>query len=419
MDVAVADAPANQSEYGDMNPWVIAILVAIATFMEVLDTTIANVALRYISGGLAVSSDEASWVVTTYLVANSVVLAATGWIAEMFGRKNFFLVCIALFTISSLLCGFAWSLQALLLFRVMVVGPTLGGWLSDNLSWHWCFLINMPVGIICSIAIYFVLPSSPEKKRARQKLWAKGPDFDLVGFILVATFLGALEVVLDRGQIDDWFGSNFIVTFAAMSVVALLLFIPWELSRARPLIDLHMLTSRQFGTCFLVMLGTGALLIATTQALPQLLQDQYGYTATWAGLAISPGGAVTMGMMLIVGRLGDVQPRYLIAAGSIIAGFAMIDLLRMTPDADFWFFCVVADLSGRWLAADLHSDNDRLIRGLAILENRPSLRADQSGAQLRRRHGRVAEPNRAGATRTISSGTVVRECRIVESFLLR
>ena len=144
--------------------------------------------------------------------------------------------------------------------------------------------------------------------------------------------------MLDRGQIDDWFGSNFIVTFAAMSVVALLLFIPWELSRARPLIDLHMLTSRQFGTCFLVMLGTGALLIATTQALPQLLQDQYGYTATWAGLAISPDGAVTMGMMLIVGRLGDVQPRYLIAAGSIIAGFAMIDLLRMTPDADFWFF---------------------------------------------------------------------------------
>jgi DHA2 family multidrug resistance protein len=308
MDVAVADAPANQSEYGDMNPWVIAILVAIATFMEVLDTTIANVALRYISGGLAVTSDEASWVVTTYLVANSVVLAASGWIAEMFGRKNFFLVCIALFTISSLLCGFAWSLPALLLFRVMqglagggmtpvaqsilaaafppakrnqgfalygvavvvapVVGPTLGGWLSDNLSWHWCFLINMPVGIICSIAIYFVLPSSPEKKRARQELWAKGPDFDLVG-ILVAIFLGSLEVVLDRGQIDDWFGSNFIVTFAAMSAVALLLFIPWELSRARPLIDLHMLTSRQFGTCFLVMLGTGALLIATTQALPQ------------------------------------------------------------------------------------------------------------------------------------------------------
>jgi MFS transporter, DHA2 family, multidrug resistance protein len=374
----MAGAPAEHSEYGDVNPWLIAVLVAIATFMEVLDTTIANVALRYIAGGLAVSGDEASWVVTTYLVANSVVLSASGWIAEMFGRKNFFLVCIALFSVSSLLCGFAWSLDALLIFRVMqglagggmtpvaqsilaatfppskrsqgfalygvavvvapVVGPTLGGWLSDNLSWHWCFLINVPVGIICLTAIYFVLPSSAQRQRERRRLWARGPDFDVVGFILVATFLGALEVVLDRGQIDDWFGSTFIVTFAAISATALLLFIPWELSRRRPLIDLHLLVSRQFGSCFLVMLGTGALLIATTQVLPQLLQDQYGYTATWAGLAISPGGAVTMGMMLVVGRLGSVQPKYLITAGAIIAGFAMIDLLRMTPDADFWFF---------------------------------------------------------------------------------
>ena len=233
--------------------------------------------------------------------------------------------------------------QGFALYGVAVVvapalGPTLGGWLSDNLSWHWCFLINVPIGIICMVAIYFILPSSPEKKRARERLWAKGPDFDLVGFILIATFLGCLEVVLDRGQIDDWFGSNFIVAFAAVSATALLLFIPWELNRARPLIDLHLLTSRQFGSCFLVMLGTGALLIATTQVLPQLLQDKYGYTATWAGLAISPGGAVTIGMMLIVGRLGFVQPKYLIAAGSVIAGCAMIDLLRMSPDADFWFF---------------------------------------------------------------------------------
>jgi DHA2 family multidrug resistance protein len=374
----MTDIPADRPEYGNANPWVIAILVAVATFMEVLDTTIANVALRYISGGLAVSSDEASWVITTYLVANSVVLCASGWIAEMFGRKNFFLVCIGLFTFSSLLCGLAWSLQALLIFRVMqglagggmtpvaqsilaaafppakrnqgfalygiavvvapVIGPTLGGWLSDNVSWHWCFLINVPVGIVCLAVIYFVLPSSPERKKARQKLWAEGPDFDLVGFILVATCLGALELVLDRGQLDDWFGSTFIITFAAISATALLLFIPWELSRSRPLIDLRMLTSRQFGTCFLVMLGTGALLIATTQSLPQLLQDQYGYTATWAGLAISPGGAVTMGMMLIVSRLGFVQPRYLIAAGAAIAGGAMFDLLRITPDTDFWFF---------------------------------------------------------------------------------
>jgi MFS transporter, DHA2 family, multidrug resistance protein len=371
-------ASANESEYGGANPWMIAILVSVATFMEVLDTTIANVALRYISGGLAVSSDEASWVITTYLVANSIVLCASGWIAKMFGRRNFFLVCIALFTLSSLLCGLAWNLPSLLVFRVMqglagggmtpvaqsilaaafppakrnqgfalygvavvvapVIGPTLGGWLSDNVSWHWCFLINVPVGLISLVLIYFIIPSSAKQREERAKLWARGPNFDLVGFLLVAAFLGGLEVVLDRGQIDDWFGSNFIVTFAVISATALLLFIPWELSRDEPLIDLRMLTSRQFGTCFVIMLATGALLIATTQALPQLLQEQYNYTATLAGLAISPGGAVTMGMMIVVGQLGFVQPRYLIAIGATISCAAMVDLLRMTPDVDFSYF---------------------------------------------------------------------------------
>ena len=271
------------SEYGNANPWLIAVLVSVATFMEVLDTTIANVALRYIAGGLAVSSDEASWVVTTYLVANSIVLAASGWLAQMFGRRNFFLVCIALFTISSFLCGIAWNLQALLMFRVMqglagggmtpvaqsilaaafpparrsqgfalygiavvvapVVGPTLGGWLSDNWSWHWCFLMNVPVGIASLLLIYFIIPSSPERQAERRAMWSSGPNFDLVGFLLVATFLGALEVVLDRGQIDDWFGSSFIVAFAAISATAVLLFIPWELTREEPATSAAMLSA--------------------------------------------------------------------------------------------------------------------------------------------------------------------------------
>jgi len=296
----------------------------------------------------------------------------------MFGRKNFFLVCIALFSVSSLLCGLAWNLQSLLLFRLMqglagggmtpvaqsilaaafppakrsqgfalygiavvvapAVGPTLGGWLSDNLSWHWCFLINVPVGLITLVLIYMIIPSSPEEKKERKRLWAKGFNFDIVGFLLIATFLGGLEVVLDRGQIDDWFGSGFIVTFAAISATALLLFIPWELNRPEPLIDIKMLTGRQFGACFLIMLATGALLIATTQILPQLLQEEYGYTATLAGLAISPGGAVTMVMMVVVGGLGKVQPRYLIAAGAAIACYAMVDLFRINPDSDFWYF---------------------------------------------------------------------------------
>jgi DHA2 family multidrug resistance protein len=212
-----------------------------------------------------------------------------------------------------------WIIAVLVVVVAPAVGPTLGGWLSDNLSWHWCFLINVPVGLISLVLIYMIIPSSPEKQKERERLWAKGPNFDIVGFLLVATFLGGLEVVLDRGQIDDWFGSSFIVTFAAISATALLIFLPWELNRPQPLIDIKMLTGRQFGTCFVILLETGALLIATTQILPQLLQEEFGYTATLAGLAISPGGLVTMVMMVVVGRLGFVQPRYLIAAGAAIA----------------------------------------------------------------------------------------------------
>jgi DHA2 family multidrug resistance protein len=305
------------SEYPGTNPYLIAVLVSVATFMEVLDTTIANVALRYISGGLAVGPDEAAWVVTSYLVANSIVLCASSWLVEIFGRKAFFMACIVLFTVSSACCGFAWSLQSLLIFRVFqglagggmtpvaqsilaaafppdqrpkgfaiygiavvlapAMGPALGGWLSDNWSWHWCFLINVPVGIASLASIALLLPTPAKEKKQRQKLWKSGNfRFDAVGFLLVATFLGALEVVLDRGQEDDWFGSHFIVSFAALSAVALILFIPWELMRKHPLIDLKMLGSRQFGTCFLIMLGMGAILIATTQFLPQILQDDFG-----------------------------------------------------------------------------------------------------------------------------------------------
>ncbi len=368
-----------ETAYPGVNPWLIAIVVSVATFMEVLDTTIANVALRYIGGGLAVGPDEAAWVVTSYLVANSIVLCASSWIAGAFGRRNFFLVCIALFTASSVLCGLAWDLKSLLVFRVLqglagggmtpvaqsilaaafppakrgqgfalygiavvvapVVGPALGGWLSDNYSWHWCFLINAPVGIMSLVAIWFIIPESPKAKTERAKAWERGLHFDGVGFLLVATFLGALELVLDKGQEEDWFGSRFIVTCMATSATAVVLFVPWELSVRRPLIDLKMLVSRQFGTCFLVMLATGAILIATTQFMPQVLQADYGYTATLAGLVLSPGGMVTMMMMFVVGRLGGlVQPKYLIAAGALIVAAAMYNLTNLYAGLDFSFF---------------------------------------------------------------------------------
>jgi DHA2 family multidrug resistance protein len=375
----MAARAAGGTDYPGVNPYLIAVLVSVATFMEVLDTTIANVALRYIAGGLAVGPDEAAWVVTSYLVANSIVLCASSWLVEIFGRKAFFMGCITLFIVSSACCGFAWSLQSLLIFRVLqglagggmtpvaqsilaaafppekrtqgfaiygiavvvapAVGPALGGYLSDNWSWHWCFLINVPVGIASLASIAFFLPAPAREKKQRDKLWKSGNfRFDYVGFILVAAFLGALEVVLDRGQEDDWFSSHFIVTFAAISAVALVLFIPWELLHKHPLIDLKMLASRQFGTCFLIMLGTGAILIATTQFLPQILQDDFGYTATLAGLAISPGGLVTMLMFIVVGRLGFIDPKYLMAVGGIIMALAMYDLTNIYADLSFGFF---------------------------------------------------------------------------------
>ena len=357
------------------NPWLIALVVALASFMEVLDTTIANVALPYIAGGMGVSQDEASWVVTTYLVSNAIILTASSFLARMLGRKTFFLICLALFTLSSVLCGFAPNLNALLLFRILqglggggmvpvaqsiladafppakrgqafavfgvavvvapVVGPTLGGWISDNLSWQWCFLINGPVGVFAIAAIAAVLPGDAQAGSAKRQ---QEPGFDLIGFMLVATFLSALEVVLDRGLEDDWFASPFIVTFSVICALAFVLMIPWELTRRNPMIDLRMVASRQFGTCFLVMLATGAILLATTQFLPQLVQQDFGYTATWAGLVLSPGGVVTMLMMFAVGRLAaSVQPKYLIVAGAVLIAVSMYSMTSVYGDLGFWF----------------------------------------------------------------------------------
>jgi MFS transporter, DHA2 family, multidrug resistance protein len=360
------------------NPWLIAVLVALATFMEVLDTTIANVALRYIAGGLGVSEDEASWVVTTYLVANAIILTASAFLAKAVGRKAFFLTCLMLFTASSVLCGIAWTLPLLLLFRIMqglagggmvpvassilvdafppekrgqafalfgvavavapVVGPTLGGWLSDNVSWHWCFLINGPVGVTTLGLIALVVRDSAAAVAERRQWQQQESGFDLVGFVLVATFLGSFEIVLDRGLEDDWFGSSFITTVAIVCGLAFVVMIPWEATRRNPTIDVRMVATRQFGACFLVMLATGAILLATTQFLPELVQEDFGYTATWAGVMISPGGVVAMAMMFVAGRLvGKIEPKYLIVAGALLIALSMYTLTNVYGDLGFWF----------------------------------------------------------------------------------
>ncbi len=376
--MSAAAAPVSAASRAAANPWLIAVLVAGASFMEVLDTTIANVVLPYIAGGMGVSEDEASWVVTTYLVANAIILTASSYLAKRLGRKTFFLICLVLFTVSSLMCGMASSLQSMLVFRLLqgfagggmvpvaqsiladsfppqkrgqafalfgvavvvapVVGPTLGGWLADNISWRWCFLINVPVGVFATAAIATVLHEPPEAAAERRK-WRQSVGFDVIGFLLVATFLGALEVVLDRGLEDDWFGSSFIIEVAAVCALAFVLMIPWEIRHRSPAVDVRMLATRQFGASFLVMLSTGAILLATTQFLPQLVQQDFGYTATWAGLVLSPGGVVTMMMMFVVGRLSTkVQPKYLIAAGGILTALSMYQLTSTYGDLGFWFF---------------------------------------------------------------------------------
>lgn len=360
------------------SPWLIAVVVATATFMEVLDTTIANVALPYIAGGLGVSVDEASWVVTTYLVANAISLTASSFLVRRLGRRTFFIACLALFTVSSVLCAFAWNLQALLLFRVLqgiagggmvpvsqsilvdsfppakrgqafalfgvavvvapVVGPTLGGWLSDNVSWHWCFLINGPVGLLTIVAIALLLRETRTQVEERRQRRRTDGGFDLVGFALVATFLGALEIMCDRGLEDDWFGSGFIAAVAALCGLAFVLMIPWEMTRRHPTVDIRMVATRQFGACFLVMMATGAILLGTTQFLPQLVQTDLGYTATWAGFVLSPGGVVTMAMMFIAGRLLTViQPKYLIVAGASVIALSMYNLTAIYGDVGFWY----------------------------------------------------------------------------------
>jgi MFS transporter, DHA2 family, multidrug resistance protein len=379
-----------RSAAGGHNPYLIAFVVSIATFMEVLDTTIANVALRHIAGSLAVGIDESTYVITSYLVANAIVLSISGWLSTVIGRKRFYMICVAIFTLSSLLCGFAWNLESLVVFRILqglggggmatseqailadsfppekrgqafaiygvavvvapVIGPTLGGWITDTYTWHWVFLINVPMGLLSLFLVGLLVKEPSGAAEERQKLLKNGLRVDYIGFLLVAIGLASLEFVLDEGQRHDWFGSNLIVFFAVLAAVSLLALIPWELSREDPIVDLRLLGRRQFAACFLVMLGTGAVLISTTQMLPQLLQTELNYTAYLAGLALSPGGIATLLLMPVVGRLvGTVQPKHLIMLGAAIVAFAMWHLTGINGDITYGY----AALSRIFLALGL------------------------------------------------------------------
>ena len=353
-----------RSAAGKRNPWLIVGIISMATFMEVLDTSIANVSLTHIAGGLSSSQDEAAWVLTSYLVANAIIIPISGWLANVIGRKRYYMISVALFTVSSLLCGMAPSLGLLIAARVFqgigggglapseqsiladtfppekrgqafaaygvvvvcgpVLGPTLGGWITDNISWHWIFLINVPIGILSLVLVNIFLVEPEALKKERRKLLKKGLSVDFIGFALVALGLGCLEVTLDRGERDDWFGSGFIAANAIISAASLIGLVAWELTRKDPIIDLRLLGNRNFGITSLFMLTAGVVLFGTTQLIPQFSQQVLDYTATNAGLALTTGGLATLLLMPLTGVLtGRVDTRVLLVPALLLQAAAL------------------------------------------------------------------------------------------------
>src|SRR6267154_6365306 len=287
-----------RSAAGDRSPWLIAVVVSIATFMQVLDTSIANVALRHIAGSLAAGVDESTWVVTTYLIASAVIVPISGWLLSVVGRKRFYMICVALFTLSSFLCGLAPSLSMLILCRIFqglggggmvpseqailadtfppekraqafalygiavivapTIGPTIGGWITDNWSWHWIFFVNVPIGIVSLVLVQWLVVEPEALERERREQLAGGLHIDWGGIILVGVWLGCIEIVLDKGQREDWFQSNFIIGFATASAIAFVLFVPWEFTRRAPIVDLTLMAKPQFAVSFIMMMMVGA-----------------------------------------------------------------------------------------------------------------------------------------------------------------
>ncbi len=332
------------------NPWVIATAVMAATFMEILDTSVANVALPHIAGNLSATTEEATWVLTSYLVSNAIVLPITGWLGIYFGRRRLLSICITIFTAASVLCGMAPNLGFLIVARIIqgagggalipisqavllesfppekrgaamatfgmgvvvapILGPTLGGWITDNYSWRWIFNINLPVGIFAVLMVQAFVEDPPYIRHAKIE------RIDFAGFGLLAVWLGTLQIVLDKGQQEDWFASEWIRWFAVISAVCFVGFVVRELRTAHPIVNLHVLKNRNFGTGVLLITTLGAVLYGTTAALPIFLQTEMNYTALMSGLTLSPRGLGAFVTTFIIGRLmGKVRNRVLLTIG--------------------------------------------------------------------------------------------------------
>jgi DHA2 family multidrug resistance protein len=355
------------------NPWVITFTVTLATFMESLDSSIANVALPHIAGTLGSSYDEATWVLTSYLVSNAIVLPISGWISNRIGRKRFYMICVALFTIASFLCGLATSLPMLIVLRVLqgvgggglqpserailadtfppekrslafslygmavvlapAIGPTVGGWITDNYTWRWIFFLNIPVGIISLLLTSRIVEDPPYLKKVRERTG----EIDGIGIGLLALSIGALQIMLDKGQEDDWFSSRFIITCTCLAGLGLIAFFYRELTAKHPIIDLSLYRKRNFAMTQFIMLLIGAALYSTTVLIPQFLQELLGYTATEAGLALSLGGLVLMVLFPIVGYIGQkIDPRLMITFGFCLLTLGIWRIGDLDLSISFW-----------------------------------------------------------------------------------
>ena len=356
-----------------INPWVIALTVMIATFMEVLDTSVANVALPHIAGNLSATVEETTWVLTSYLVANAVVLPLGGYFSSLMGRKRFYLTCVTIFTVASFLCGIAPSLGWLIFFRVLqglgggglqpisqailvetfppekrgaamavygmgvvlapIIGPVLGGWITDNFSWHWIFLINIPVGMLSFALTSALVKDPPTFHRISLK---EGGRFDYLGIGVITLGLASLEIVLDEGQRKDWFSSGFIVFFAIAAVVALVYAVFHELRKDRPIVDLRLLKDRTFAVSILMLFVLGFVLYGSLALLPIFLQTLLGYTALLSGWVLSPGGLAVLFMMPVVALLlKKFDTRILIGIGFFTCGLGLIQMSGFNLQVDF------------------------------------------------------------------------------------
>jgi DHA2 family multidrug resistance protein len=332
------------------NPWLITLTVMMAVFMEVLDTSIANIALPHIAGSLSATPEEATWVLTSYLVSNAIILPMTGWLGNYFGRKRVLLTCIMLFTIASVLCGLAWDLPTLVIARILqgfgggamvpiaqsimlesfprqkrgaamavfaqgvvvapILGPVIGGWITDSYSWRWIFYINVPVGIFAVLMAKWVVEDPPYIKRNVEA------TIDYIGFALLAVWLGTMQIVLDKGQEADWLGAEWVRWFTAVSAVCFIGFIGWEFHTDHPLVDLHVFKNRNFTIGLILMTALAAILYGTTAQLPLFLQTLMGYPALQSGYAMSPRGVAAFFTTFLVGRLvGKIRTRWLLCIG--------------------------------------------------------------------------------------------------------